>query len=1316
MSKKSPVWPGPSVLVPIPTDILLIGQGDVNAAYTWANLKNDYHSMWRFGTTAEPEPFSTGTCPPVGANLMWTLPTGLRQGEQQVEEGAPVKFPQAPNRWLITRFAYGRSGDAPTATPIVVQGDILIDPSRSLQDINQYPDYSNTNIGVQQIGENVPLAQYDGNNNGNVELKAIGPGDVSWSVSYDNVRNVFALHDDLPDETQTYCYSIIGWYADPESDPLYRLPVDSADNWLAMLEQQFKYTSEDVEQAESDWLAWKEQYGLSGDWDPSKLNLPDQAKEMIKSWHDWQQANGVKSETPDYPTQAVYHSMVATVQWKGKNKSYGTGAPIGGDGEKKLPTLAIANTPESAISIYMATKASEVPGSGITPEDIPNLATSLEAFQRDLLFDLQKDPVWAESMMHDAGFDKKYHGQQWVVVRAEDTPGSSPADQSRAGQQSIPLNLKQTEDLTALNEKQAELNAVGLTISTQQLELYALAMKNEYLEYNRPANREALQKLVSESISAIESGLNQSKNQQTSLQTTISDAAKALQTELGDLYEVKAVDLDPIAEPADPVVLVSGGEMDTKLLPPDYQGDSENLPIRFTGQTITGIDITYSPVDENTITVSWEDLLSKVTLPLWNAFPKEVQGLWLEMLLLDTSNAGLIANIYLQKSGKPVGDHLANLIESIQQQQTACWSQFETQPPTEALTHACGFEGLLPDPVGVAYRPDKNPWTPIFMDWQVKWLPSSKQAVDALKEWKMGEYDYEWLGTNIGTDGEVIFSGRSILNLRTTYNMQSKFTTFKDDPNYQNLPENTIQNLDWVSKNIAYMDLVTQSMSGFTQQLNTLLTAMKNEPLDKTIQDLLGGNAYFDPISGTTDDTENVEPFFPVRSGHFQVMDLQLVDSFGQVLPGKSSLLGPNDPIDNIIWSESLTTKSPNYSGKTSTYGQLPPRLTQDAVMTPRFLQSDNDNIITNSSDSTSPICGWVMANHLDDALMVFDAQGISQGEVIKVRREVEGNDNDLTIRWDAAPGTNTQLGAGPSLNNVHLQGFIHDLLVTGTSSLGAAAYTELMDSIDSTLWLNNYIRKGEGNLTILLGRPLAVVRGEVELQLAGNPAYNQSWFQTGKYFNDNGAYKPTDPAFVSTRFNVRIGDSLMKTNGVIGYFVADDYTTFYSVYGANRQTAVLQQQLKQGVRGIDLSQVKSTLASRAPTSGYVVTNHLVELAANQGPVQLTLLIDPSGDMPITPGSLPGSAISLPNGPITTAMDNLSATFRTGPVLLDPESIQMPTPSEVRGNWSWVARKDVTEWQPDTELTNTTAQATLSPHPLSLIEGWMRLSNFEKTK
>jgi hypothetical protein len=205
----------------------------------------------------------------------------------------------------------------------------------------------------------------------------------------------------------------------------------------------------------------------------------------------------------------------------------------------------------------------------------------------------------------------------------------------------------------------------------------------------------------------------------------------------------------------------------------------------------------------------------------------------------------------------------------------------------------------------------------------------------------------------------------------------------------------------------------------------------------------------------------------------------------------------------------------------------------------------------------------------------------------------------------------------------------------------------------------------------------------------------------------------------MSVPFNVRIGDAYLNENGVIGYFEADVYETFYAVYGANGQThAALQAFSKNSYRrGVDLKALSKKMGvPQAFQTKYVQENHVVSLPSNGAPTKLTLLVDPSGIVPVIPGSLPAYNLALPTGPVSTALSKLKTTFRAGPLLLDPVKIKMPTPAEVQGKWGWMARKDVTTWNPEVAVQPYTPLATLNPAALQLIEGWITLSGSQDDK
>jgi hypothetical protein len=75
---------------------------------------------------------------------------------------------------------------------------------------------------------------------------------------------------------------------------------------------------------------------------------------------------------------------------------------------------------------------------------------------------------------------------------------------------------------------------------------------------------------------------------------------------------------------------------------------------------------------------------------------------------------------------------------------------------------------------------------------------------------------------------------------------------------------------------------------------------------------------------------------------------------------------------------------------------------------------------------------------------------------------------------------------------------------------------------------------------------------------------------------------------------------------------------------------------------------------------------------------------------------------------ISDALARLAPTFRFGPVLVDPQTIRMPVPTELAGNWSWSHRADAATWAND-PVTIATTDARLAPDPVVASEGWLML-------
>ena len=60
--------------------------------------------------------------------------------------------------------------------------------------------------------------------------------------------------------------------------------------------------------------------------------------------------------------------------------------------------------------------------------------------------------------------------------------------------------------------------------------------------------------------------------------------------------------------------------------------------------------------------------------------------------------------------------------------------------------------------------------------------------------------------------------------------------------------------------------------------------------------------------------------------------------------------------------------------------------------------------------------------------------------------------------------------------------------------------------------------------------------------------------------------------------------------------------------------------------------------------------------------------------------------------------------------MVSQNQIRMPLPAEMRGQWSWTARSDVTTWRAEDKVQTRNPDATFDTSPPRLSEGWLVLS------
>ena len=103
------------------------------------------------------------------------------------------------------------------------------------------------------------------------------------------------------------------------------------------------------------------------------------------------------------------------------------------------------------------------------------------------------------------------------------------------------------------------------------------------------------------------------------------------------------------------------------------------------------------------------------------------------------------------------------------------------------------------------------------------------------------------------------------------------------------------------------------------------------------------------------------------------------------------------------------------------------------------------------------------------------------------------------------------------------------------------------------------------------------------------------------------------------------------------------------------------------------------------------------------------LLMDPWGSVQAACGLVPSKTITLAQAELDKTAQRMEASFRVGPVLLQPDKLALPTPTGSKGKWNFTG-----------PLTNQTAAAVValdpkyfSDQPVIATEGRLLLLNEE---
>lgn len=1245
----------PRLLVPVHLDVLMVR----SEGGTWARtglFQNDAQK-WQ-----QPAPFEDLPQPRAkGAYLMWAPPDALARGRQaEGDTQGPLQFAGLPDRWLVLRIApSARVAGRRTVRGWVVRAD---QPQLPPVPLDQYKDAE-----LQADGQLSP------------PVTVMGPGQLNWVGYFDNAKGVMAFHDPLSDVKEgTVSYLVCGWYRDPDNDPLADPDLRSLKDFRQRLAD-YKWDLPDdmLKEAQAHAVRHSDTLTRMG------LNVRASAKATRRMSSPLDAATGKVgradaatglklSAAAWWPRHSLYHGAVVGLGWPtarlgGSKRSLldAQGHEVGGPPPASSVKVAVGQTLSETLGAMIARRQGE-----------PGLERLFQAFQLGALAELDEADGRArvDALLHTTTFASVPGGS--VTERVWQPPLGEPEreglvkepgkgvfdryyqhDASGPQRQSAHIGSKAGQAGRAVSQAGREYK---VEVAAPKARFETLHFKGKALEAEERVHQGGI------SVALQNLGLGSGK--------TPYRPGRWVDRErpLPRLYT-----------PQDPVFVLEGIKR-----PYHHGGDgrfsqSGQLGCRLTGNWIKSYR---NPVLQRSFNA--EDVLDRGVMN--GSVPPECENLLNELILLCPGSAPSFVKAAMKSSGtlaKATTATQATEVQRIMVHQTNWWAARDPRVDSSAMVSLSPYTGSLPS--SVAYAPPAQPWNPLHLDWRIEFTPSPH----GIDDWDFGECDFNEAAPKVPAAGQVtpiVIEGRSYLAAGAGKTMASAIRqTLADALRIGDSGTLDVQAVHAYASDIGRQ--VSQFISGIVPKADDDgLNAQERAALG----DIASALENMDVLSGGFDGIHKTlrEPANPhvLRAGFMRILRMRVVDGFGQVL--------------DLAGSSATKTAQPAQIGRSTALEvtgrpellALPPRFTAPSRLLLRFTDAkggpEEARSATDKAAEVSPICGYLMPNHLDDALLFFNPDGQDVGVV---RR-----DESEHIVWEDAPGSPSHVGASPAqaIANPFLAEMAQGLLDWGVADAGLnalpndTALRALMRVIDTTRWSTDpFGHQGEEHLALLVGHPVVVVRAVLRLEVQES-------------LDEAAANEQVIP--------VRLGSLAQWQDGLLGYFVQDDFRKLRcseSAVGELARAFGQQEGFLQAVEDVPgyANGLDQPGALQPITHHYVDRSGLIHVRPNQD-VNLILLLEPHTLVHATCGVLPRKEVGLKKEWTQDALAKLSPTFRFGPVLIDPKNVRMPVAAELNGSWSWDHRKDVTTWE-NLPVTHATQEALFPQDPPVASEGWLRL-------
>ncbi|MGD3109513.1 hypothetical protein [Streptomyces sp. YGL11-2] len=557
-------------------------------------------------------------------------------------------------------------------------------------------------------------------------------------------------------------------------------------------------------------------------------------------------------------------------------------------------------------------------------------------------------------------------------------------------------------------------------------------------------------------------------------------------------------------------------------------------------------------------------------------------------------------------------------------------------------------------PAGAA--PWNQPWDPMYLRWSAYCypVPVVDSAGNSTGYWSFTgtshrltapRKDLDPIGKN---PDPYTVQGCSHLSPVPIFTLQKRVAQYLDT--YPDTKANEV--LHEFRKHIGNWDMISQELTGvndwFVQRTPFYGDASADAPPGATLT----------PVPVPPDPHKPV-PFTPVLAGQLSFAGLAIVDRFGQLATVVDSTnqqsFRPRTGRDLHVECQGQT--DPDVDPPVSTtdaqrFVSLRPRLPQPARLCfePLSVGSDGIRPIDPDADPTgvdeTPACGWILprahgSGVAQRALAVYGPRGQALGEVRLV-----GPAGKEAVGWVPLPGSpflrpSDITGAPFKQAYPDLYGLLSALVDPDADH--ASGRTERADRFQA---LTAAIDIGVPTVapptdpetavvSLLVGRPLVLVRTRLRLELDGPPLPDSSWATAMT------APGPATHPLWKARWNIQLGSPHDLTDGLFGYYTAAS--------AAPGDKAIDYQHLCVGYEIVPEPVYLRTVLHGEALS--VAARSAGQPADDTAAAFATLLMDPWSSVEAKTGILPAAKLRLPDGLVNAALRGLSLSLPQAPLL-----------------------------------------------------------------